>query len=63
MEKSDIWERKFMVFDESGLHFYKGRTNSEGSFTISMDKVISFRADVSSRLPLQNVMILFIYLF
>jgi hypothetical protein len=54
MEKSDKWERKWMVFDESALNFYKGPINREGYFTISMDKVISFRADVSPRISISS---------
>lgn len=46
-DKIDHWTKKWMSYDESVLNFYKDPLKKDqDSFSIPMDKVISFRADV-----------------
>jgi hypothetical protein len=54
--KSEKWERKWMTFDESILYFNRDSlsTRDKEWLSISMDKVISFRADNASPLVLVN---------
>jgi hypothetical protein len=51
--KSEKWERKWMTFDESVIYFYRDSLSRDKEWlSISMDKVISFRADNVSPLLL-----------
>lgn len=54
-EKSDKWEKLWMAFNESVLNFYSDPISRTDSFSVPMDKVISFRADDNSQFPIMSI--------
>lgn len=44
-----------MTFDESVLNFYVDPLNRTESFSVPMDRVISFRADDNSQFPIMSI--------